>query len=135
MASSSKFKFSFDHTDSVTRVGSVSAEAANRSGGPIEHATLCAEVAKKREQKRFDVMESTPAKQDSRSRRQAQNRKSSRSTSAGRKAYTAAIRDVNVGVAVQLHSLERTDEELDKEIKQAEVKLKHLERHRGDFHH
>lgn len=116
----------------MTRVGSISSELVVQTGGPIEHAMICGEVAKKCEKRRYDAKASPSGNQNSKSRRRAQNRKSSKSTSEGRKTHTAAMVELNFAVTVQDYSLTRTMGILDEQIKKAELELDQLRRVRRE---
>lgn len=114
--------YAFDHANSVVRVGQLSTEAIISSGGPLELARAHREVAKRSEKARYDSRESG-SKCDPTAKRRAQNRKSSKSASEGRKAQIRALEQMNTTVQIQAFSLISVRYQLEREIFFAERQL------------
>lgn len=117
--------YTFDQASSVIRVGQLSTESVLCSGGPLQLARAHQEVAKKSEKAKYDARENA-RKIDPTAKRRAQNRKSSKSSSEGRKAQIKALEQMNAAAQIQEFSLFSVRLQLERDILCAERELKRI---------
>lgn len=116
-------KYSFDETGAVVDFEGINCESISRSGGPVQHAKAHREKVVRDQKKMHDSIPSSHSPDDLSARRRKQNRKSTNSTTRGRREQTRLMEQLNTAVVVQTHSLERVQEKLNKQIAQEEQKL------------
>lgn len=97
-------------------------ETILRQGGPSKLVKARQELAKQVEKRKYDAVLYKHCG-DARAKRRAQNRKSSKSTSEGRKAQTRTMEEISTVGAIQEHSLLVVNAHLEREISYAEKEL------------
>lgn len=118
-------KFSFDETSSISKVGTLSLEDVRNAGGPIDYSLMRSQRAKRVEKEKPDSKGEVISKMDLKARKRSLNRKASKTIMEGRRAHDHALEEINVAVSTHIHSLERTEHELDKSIQQTQHSLHH----------
>lgn len=108
--------YKFDKTGAVAQIGNLSSEKVIRLGGPLQLANSVQSHAIDIEKRKHDSEVPPGSLGDPLSKRRARNRKSTNSNSRGRKRHTKIMEELNMAVFVQLHSLSRAEEVLDKEL-------------------